>query len=447
MAALAPNALDMEAAMLGAVLHDARYLVDVRAVVQPGECFLLRHEETYAAMLRLADRGEVVDALTVGDELAVAGLFETYGGDAWLAQLAGACPVPSRAADYARKVAARAYDRSLLAAADRLRALAHDGAMDARQKRAEAEALVAGGPDGATDSTITAYALMNDYLESIEATRTLPAGVAGLATGFTALDDLLDGLQPESLNYVAARPGMGKTSLLLGVALHVARQGGRVYFWSGEMGKRQLSERLMAMQTELTAGALRRGLRPGGLSDAQWGQTLRGAGALSQLKLVLDDGEDMTPALLRAHAEMVARRLGGLDLICVDYIGLLEPGVKKENREKELAFISRKLKRSLAKLAPVLCAAQLNRGVEGREDKRPTLRDLRDSGSQEQDGDTVLFLYRDVVYHPTTEFPNAAEVIVAKNRHGATGAITLHFEKRLTRFSNATLMTVDLRAV
>ena len=446
---LPPNAYDLEAALLGGVLQDARFLIDVRAILQtPNDLFSLKHAYTFEAMCRLADRHEVIDLLSVGAELQALGRFEDVGGDAFLADLVAACPYPPNTPDYAKTVRERAYDRELLKAADGLRTLALDGKLAGREKRAKAEALVTdSGYSGGDDGMVGARDLMSAYFDDIEATQHLGPGVSGLSTGFADLDELLDGLQDQSVNFVAGRPGMGKSSLLMTMAYRMALVGKRGYYWSGEMSRKQLRQRLMSVHTALQGATLRRGLRPGGLDPAQHQKFLRGIDALSKLQLVFDDAEEMTPTLLRAHADLTARRLGGLDFICVDYIGLLEPGVRKENRDKELGYISRKLKTSLATVAPVLCAAQLSRSVEAREDKRPQLRDLRDSGTQEQDADVVMFLYRDVQYNPQTLDPTRADVIVAKNRHGATGAVALHFDKSTTAFSDARLKTVDLRGL
>lgn len=435
----------LEEAMLGAPLQDARHLVDVRAGAAPQDCYVLRHVWIFEAMCALDDRGAPVDLLTVGEELRARGQFDDCGGDPYLARLVAACPLPERAGHYARRVREFAVGRALASAADRIRAFALDARKPLAEKLAEADALLAGAGLGrALDSIIVMRDLMSVYIDDMDATAHAPDGVSGLATGFRDVDALLDGLQPDSLNYLAARPGMGKTALLLAVALHVALAGGRVYFWSGEMGRRQLRERLVSMRMAVRSDLLRRGLRPGGLTGPQLSAFLREADTLAGLRIALDDAEDMTPALLKAHVDMVAARWGGLDLICVDYIGLMEPGVRKENRDKELGYISRKLKRSIAKRAPVLCAAQLSRKAEERQDKRPRVSDLRDSGNLEQDADTVLLLYRDEVYNPNTETPTRAELIVGKNRHGAPGVVTLHFEKSLTRFSDARVQTVDL---
>ena len=438
----------MEAAMLGGIFQDPRYLVDVAAITAPAELFLVRNQYILQAMLNVAERGETVDLLSVGEELRAAGQFDAIGGDLYLADLIGACSWPEKTPDYARRVHERAYDRNLLKVADDLRKLALNGAMSNREKRGQAEALVTGADGLAADESMVFMAdLMRDYLKDMAATVNLPPGVSGLRTGFNDYDVLLDGLQPDSLNFVGGVPGTGKTSFLIVIALFVAVMGGRVYFWSGEMSRRQIRERLMSIRSHIRADLLRKGLRRGGMDQDQWKLFTRQANSLADLKIVVDDAEDMTPALLLSHVDIAARRFGGLDLILIDYIGLMEPGVKKENRDKELGFISRKLKRSVAKRAPVLCAAQLNRSLEKREDKRPRRSDLRDSGNLEADADTFTGLYRDVMYNDECEFPNRCDVILDKNRHGPTGTTHLHFEESLTLFTDARTVHVDLRGL
>lgn len=441
----APFSVELETALLGALLYDATRLVDARALVTAEDFYLLRHRYIFEAMIRLEDRNEALNLTSMAEELRAAGRLDDIGGTLYLAQLISSTTDVQAAEDFARRVAEYAYRRRLLIAGDEIKRMARKLDIDVAVLRDQADATVAGADKGTGDNAVVSLMVeFGRYLDEIEATQFLPATRSGLETGFTDYDDLLDGFQPGSLNLLAARPGMGKSAFLLCAALNVAKRGGKVYVWSGEMPRPQLRQRLMSIQSGIPGRVLQRGLRPGGMTPETWAAFVRESGVLGKLPIYLDDVEDMTPALLKARCQRVQRRYGGLDLIIVDYLGLMEAGFKKENRNNEVGYISRKLKQ-LAHIAPVLCASQLNRELEKRGDKRPILSDLRDSGSLEQDSDTVTFIYRDAVYNTATEFPNRADLIVAKNRHGPTGTVYLHFERSVTRFANTRTETIDLR--
>lgn len=430
---------DSEQALLGCVLHDPRTLVDARATLAPPDFYLLRHRYVFEAMLRLADAGKALDMITLGAELKRAGHFEDIGGHATLAQLAGAMVSTANVESYAAEIADRAYQRRLLEASDRLKALALEPAVPRLEREDRAETLLkaAGAQLGDEQDVSPIGDEMSDYLAAVEATEGLPAGISGTPTGFYDLDHLLDGMQPRSLNLLGGRPGMGKSAVLLAIALQVAKWGGSVYFWSGEMPKAQLRERAMATEAGIETATLRRGLRDNGMTPQEYTRFVAASGKLGRLPIWFDDTPAITPARLHARAERVARRAGGLDLIVVDYLGLMNPGVKTQSRNLDLGGITKFLKQETTHLAPVLAGSQLSRALEVRNDKRPILSDLRDSGELENDADVVMFAYRDVEYHPETQRPNELELIVRKNRHGGLGTVKLYFEGQYTRVRNS----------
>lgn len=438
----------LERALLGALLVDGRRIIDARALLPDAKAlFILSNELVYAAMLRLHDEGTAVDLNTVAAALRAAGHAQFADGDVFLhlSWLIAECPRVEHVESYAQTLADAYYRRRMLAALDRLRAHCAIPGRDSLDAAVQSEllSLADSQDDDDVEDMLTA---VGHYMDGVEATLGAPEGVAGLSTGFPDLDDLLDGLLPETLTILAGRPGSGKSALAQTIALSVARRAlaegkGGVYFWSGEMGRKQVIERMMSIETELPGNRLRRGLRPGGLTQAEWLHFVEKSGDLSRLPLLLDDRDEITPTQLARRVMKTARRRG-LSLIVVDYIGLMGAGVKRENREKELSFISRKLK-ALSKIAPVLCLAQLSRAVESRKDKRPVSRDLRDSGSLEQDADAVLMLYRDVMYNPSTLFPAQTELIATKNRNGSTGTVRLHFDHTCTRFRPIPRQTVS----
>lgn len=443
---LAPYSQELEERLLGLCISDTRCVIDAAAYVSADDFYILRHGYIFEAITRLHEQSTLIDVNTVVDELDRMGRLDDIGGMPYLVHLIGGFSSAERVDSYAKRVAEYAYRRRLLIAGDEIKALALDGQIPYEQLRAEVDGRTESADNGRLRSSdvVSLHEEVNAYFDWIEATANLGTGITGEATGFSAYDQILDGGQARSLNLLAARPGMGKTSALLCMALDMAKRGKHVYYWSGEMDRKQIRERLMSILAGIPAYKLRLGLRPGGLSSEQWALFVEKASDLAKLPIWIDDREDMTPSLLYATCKRIARRNGDLDDIFVDHIGLLEPGVKKENRDKELGYISRKLKTKLAKIAPVWCAAQLSRKVEDRADKRPVMSDLRDSGNLEQDADTVTFIYRDAVYNEATEFPNRADFIVAKNRHGKVGTAYLHFEKSLTKFSDGRTQTMDL---
>lgn len=435
---------EAEEAVIGGLLLDNRYVVDVLATVKSSDFFLLRLRWILDAIAALHERKVAIDIITVADELEARKKLADVGGTSYLAQIMSSAGNPANIETYARIVQDKAFRRRLLGAADKIKVLALETEKPLTSVRAGVEqALDETSADEKDEDISTLHNLISEYYDVLEKSADVKDGVSGLASGLKDWDNLTDGMQPGSLNYVAGRPGMGKTSLLLAIALNVAQHGGRVYLWSGEMPKKQIRERLTSIHANITGTHLRRGLRPGGMTQEEWARFVNSAGELSKLPIYIDDQTAVTPSFIESRCTRLARRVGPLALIIVDYINLMESERKFENREKELTYISRKLKQ-MAGNAPVLCASQLSRACENRADKRPMLPDLRDSGSLEQDADTVTFIYRDEVYNAETTAPNRAELIVAKNRHGSIGTASLYFEKLYTKFLNGAERSVDL---
>lgn len=435
---LAPYSEDSERAVLGGILHDPRRWVDVRAILTAEDFYLLRHEHIFRAMEALMSQKRAIDMVTVAGELKRANHLDDIGGHAYLAQLVGSLVTARHTESYAREVADSAYQRRLLVASDELRALAMESELstDVRQNLASGILVKANASLPDEGDVITYADELERYLTDIRATDGLPAGISGLSTGFYDLDDLFDGLQPFSLNLIGGRPGMGKSALMMSIALNVAKRGGAVYYWSGEMPRKQLRERAMAVEAGIDTKTLRRGLRDNGMSYDQYQRFQDVAAKQRKYRLFFDDAPALTPAKLQARVERLARQIGGLTLIVVDYLQLMKPP-PAQNRNLELGAITKFLKTETAHVAPVLAGAQLSRLCEQRADKRPILSDLRDSGELENDADTVTFLYRDVVYEPKTKTPNLLELLVRKNRHWNIGLVNTLYEASFTRVCNA----------
>ena len=438
-----PFSPEAEEAVLGAILSNPGAWFGIAAFLQQDDFFLLRHRWIWEAMQRISERNENLDFLTVGEELAQLGHLEETGGTAWLIRLINNTPTSVHAEVYGRIVQRAALRRRLLAAAESIRGVALDEQQTIESVIEQSEALVFEATENRTRRDLLPISVaISDYYERIEYLIRHSDTPLGLPTGFRAVEQLMGGMQRSDLLVFAGRPGMGKTSFMLSVVLNVARLGSRVALFTMEMSVEQIVQRLVSMET----GINMQQLRLGQVSPQEQGRLLEAMGRLSDLQIYIDDTPALNPLELRAKCRRMHLE-HGIDLILVDYMQLMNAGGAYENnRVQEISYISRSLKELARELnVPLLSAAQLSRAVEQRQDKRPQLRDLRESGSIEQDADIVMFLYRDEVYNEATDIPGQADIIVAKHRNGPTGTISLFFDKTITRFRNVnTPQRVDL---
>ncbi len=437
-----PFSPEAEEAVLGAVLSNPGAWFGIAAFLQQDDFFLLRHRWIWEAMQRISERNENLDFLTVGEELAQLGHLEETGGTAWLIRLINNTPTSVHAEVYGRIVQRAALRRRLLAAAESIRGVAMDEQQTIESVIEQSEALVFEATENRTRRDLLPLSdAISDYYERIEYLIRHSDTPLGLPTGFRAVEQLLGGMQRSDLLVFAGRPGMGKTSFMLSVVLNVARLGSRVALFTMEMGVEQIVQRLVSMET----GINMQHLRLGQVSPQEQARLLEAMGRLSELQIFVDDTPALNPLELRAKCRRMHLE-HGIDLILVDYMQLMNAGGAYENnRVQEISYISRSLKELARELnVPLLSAAQLSRAVEQRQDKRPQLRDLRESGSIEQDADIVMFLYRDEVYNEATEIPGQADIIVAKHRNGPTGTISLFFDKTITRFRDVNAQRIEL---
>ncbi len=439
----APYNQSIEEAVIGAVLVDPNAFLNLAAFLTPEDFFFLRHQYIWEGLLTLNDAGEVIDYLTLANQLDSSGRLVEVGGAAYLTHLINSTPTAIHAEAYGRLVERDALRRRLLQAADEIKVLARDRELTVEEVTSTAEAKLFEITERRVQRDIVSVReATSDYLNQIEEMMQHRTGGMGLFTGFNGLDRLLGGLQRSDLIVFAGRPGMGKTSFLLSLTLNAAMlYRGRVAIFSLEMGAEQIVQRMVAMET----GINMQRLRTGQFDEHEYGKLLEAAGRLSNLPIYIDDSPSLTPLQLRTKTRRIAHE-HGLDLIIVDYMQLMNAGgTYQNNRVQEISYISRMLKELARELnVPLLSAAQLSRAVEQRQDKRPQLSDLRESGSIEQDSDIVMFLYRDIVYNEATENPNSADVIVAKHRNGPTDVIQLYFDRSVTKFLDATRERVDL---
>jgi len=440
---LPPHNLEAEEAVLGSLLIDPDAIYDVANFLHPHDFYKVQNKWIYEAILALNERREPLDLLTLTDELRRREQLEEIGGEGVIIGLVNAVPTSVNAAHYGRIVEAASTRRQLINAASSIANLAYEEAEDISIviDRAE-QALFSVSEERTTRDLTPIRQIARDYLERIEKLTERGEDIIGVPTGFSDLDRLLGGLNKSDLLILAARPGMGKTSLQNAIALTAAtRYGKRIAIFNLEMSGEQLVQRMLSAETRIDSQRLRRGQ----LHEHEWPIFMEAIGRLSQTHIFIDDTPSITPNQLRTKCRRLYAE-HGLDLIMIDYLQLMVTERGSSNRVMEISEISRGLKGLARELdVPVLAAAQLSRAVEQRQDKHPLLSDLRDSGSIEQDADIVMFIYRDEYYNPeTTERPNIAELNIAKHRNGPTGTIDLYWHSKLATFRNLQRQEINL---
>lgn len=428
-----PHAPEAEQAVLGSMLIDAECVKDVMDKLRPEDFYLRQNREIFETIYAMFVYSKPIDGVTVAGEMEKAGLSNDNTRN-YLLQLMEVTPTAANVLEYVRLVKDKALMRELATAASEITALVQDGTGSAGDLLETAEQKIYAVRRGRNAQNMVTIGVVlqevMDHLAELTANggKTLP----GLSTGFSAVDGKINGLNKSDLLLLAARPGMGKTSMALNMALNAAKSSGKtVALFSLEMSKEQLVTRLIASEglvenSRLTTGNLR---------ESDWQKIAEAATALSRTDIRIDDNPLLTVADMNAKC----RRLDDLGLVVIDYLQLMTgsggKGYSGENRQQAVSDMSRMLKIMAKELnVPVICLSQLSRANEKREDKRPMLSDLRESGAIEQDADIVMFLYRDDYYNEDSEKRNIAECIVAKNRHGETGKVELRWMPDYTSF-------------
>ncbi len=431
-----PHNLEAEESLLGAMLlsRDA-ITAAVEARVESSDFYKPAHTHVYEAVLALYSQGEPVDPVTVAEELRRAELLDAIGGRSTLLEIQAGTPASANAGHYAKIVSELALLRRLISVAGDIAEMGYDMPDDVADTLDRAESLVFEVAERrVSESMVGIHDALQATLDHLESLYGSDGAVTGAPTGYHELDEILLGLQRSNLVVVAARPGAGKTSFALGAAASVAMTARRpVLFFSMEMGSMELTKRLLAAEARVDA----RKLQTGNIPEAEWSRLSHAVGRLAETPLFIDDNPHCTVMEMRAKARRVRARHGDLGLIVVDYLQLMTTPGRSENRQVEVSELSRGLKILARELdVPVMALSQLNRQLEYRQDKRPMLADLRESGSIEQDADVVCFIYRDEIYNPESDQRGTAEVIVAKHRNGPTGTARLAFLDHLTKFAN-----------
>ena len=434
-----PHSLEAEQAVLGGVMLDNDAWFNVLEITAGSDFYRPQHQIIFEAMGYLAEDNEPLDVVTVSTRLQHSGLLEKAGGAIYLAEIAENTPGASNVVAYAKIVRERSTLRQLLGAANRIAESAFnpDGRptadlVDTAEQeifRISEGRMTEGGPQ-------PVIPLLSQAVEKIEKLFQSREAITGLPTGFHDLDRMTAGLQSSDLVIVAARPSMGKTALSINMAEHAVMSpgDGAVLFFSMEMPADQIVLRMLSSLGRIDQTRM----RTGDLQDDDWPRFTSAVSQLKDKKLYVDDSPALSPTEVRTRARRTSREAGGLKLIVVDYLQLMRGSSdRQENRTNEISEISRSLKAIAKEMkCPVIALSQLNRSLESRENKRPVMSDLRESGAIEQDADVILFIYRDEVYHPESEDKGKAEIIISKQRNGPIGSLKLAFFGPLTKFDN-----------
>ena len=429
---LPPQDLDAERGVLGSILLMNDMIDEVADIIQANHFYLEAHQQIYNGIWRLHDNGiRGIDAVTLSSELAKKNELEAIGGNRYLIEILDTVPHAAHAKYYAGIVRDKYIQRSLIYACTDILRENYEDADDTQEllQRAEHRIFQILEQQENTDKLEIRDILLKTF-DRINERLEHEGHVSGLSTGFADLDGKTNGLQPSELVILAARPSMGKTALVVNIAEAVAREAQTgVVIFSLEQSKLELAERLLCIRAKLDGHKLRKG----DLSEEDRDRLMQASAELSELPLFIDDSPGRTMAQIGAISRRLKRRRS-VGLVIIDYLQLIEPEDKKAPREQQIAAIARRLKFLAKELdIPVVALAQLNRGVELREDKRPRLADLRESGAIEQDADLVMFLHRPDAYNPEDN-PGLAELIIAKHRSGPTGIVPLTWVKESMRF-------------
>ncbi|MGT2756767.1 replicative DNA helicase [Streptococcus ovuberis] len=433
-----PQDILAEQSVLGAIFIDESKLVFVREYIDARDFFKYAHQLIFQAMVALAERGDAIDATTLRNYLDDKGDLQNIGGISYLVEIVNAVPTSANAEYYAKIVAEKASLRRLIGSLTDSVNLAYEASEGADDIIARTEKALIDIGEGASRSGFKRIDdILNINFESLEKRSQQTSDITGIATGYPDLDHMTTGLHEEELIILAARPAVGKTAFALNIAQNIAtKQDKTVAIFSLEMGAESLVDRMLAAEGVINSHSL----RTGQLTEEEWQKVTIAQAQLARASIYIDDTPGIKITEIRARSRKLAQETKNLGLILIDYLQLIT-GTGRENRQQEVSEISRQLKILAKELkVPVIALSQLSRGVEQRQDKRPVLSDIRESGSIEQDADIVAFLYRDDYYERGDDedaIPdNTVEVIIEKNRSGARGTVKLNFLKEYNKFSS-----------
>lgn len=428
-----PHHLEAEQAVLGSMLIDRDCIKDVMDKLQPGDFYLQQNRDIFETIYSMFSYSKPIDPVTVVGEMQKNGTFDENTTKNYMIQLMDITPTSANVMEYVEIVKGKSLMRKVATAAGEITAMVQEGSGEPEDVLEVAEQKIYAVRQGRSSQDMTPVGtVLAGVLENIEQMAAEGGRLPGISSGFSAIDAKISGLNKSDLILLAARPGMGKTSLALNIALNVGKQSGKtVAMFSLEMSKEQLALRLLSSEALVES----KRLLTGDLRETDWMKVAEAASKLSIADIRLDDNPLLTVSDMNAKC----RRIDNLGLVVIDYLQLMNSagGAKSssESRQQAVSDISRMLKIMAKELqVPVLCLSQLSRANEKRDDKRPMLSDLRESGAIEQDADIVLFIFREDYYSPDSDKRNIAELIVAKNRHGETGKVELKWMPEYTTF-------------
>ncbi len=428
-----PQNLDAEMSLLGAVLIDEEALADVSDKLRSTDFYDKRHAMIFEAMMRLYEHHRPVDLLTLSDELTKKDELELVGGSAYLSELTNYVPTAAHSSTYAEMISQKSMRRRLIKASSDIAEMGFNEDKEIAEllEKAEAELFSVSGSSAKQD-LVSLEQILTESFDRLEELHRDGGKLRGLSTGWRDLDNLTAGLQKSDLIVLAARPAMGKTTLVTNLAYNVAsKEKKAVLFFSLEMSKEQLVDRMLADASSVNAW----NIRTGNLSDDDFEKLSTAMGEMAEAPIYIDDTPGITVLEMRTKARREAHN-HPLGLIIVDYLQLMQGAGRSDgNRVQEVSEISRGLKLIARELdVPVIALSQLSRSVESRSPQIPQLSDLRESGSIEQDADIVAFIYREAYYNPDTERQNVTDLIIAKHRNGPTDTVELYFHPERLKF-------------
>jgi len=433
-----PQNISAEQAALGSMLLQEDAIMHTVEILKPEDFYRKSHEIIYRSISELFDKSNGVDLVTLTEELKRKDLLEKIGGVTYLTNLINSVPTAANIEYYVRIIEEKSILRNLINSATKIVSMGYEEKEDARVLMDKAEHLMFDVSQRNLGQTfIPIKEILQDSFEKIENLYHRKEYITGVPSGFTEFDDITTGFQPSELIIIAGRPGMGKTAFCMNIAQNAAiSKNTSVAIFSLEMSKSQLVQRMLCSEARVDA----HNLRKGGLAESDWPTLSMAAGRLSSAPIFIDDSAGATSLEIKAKARRLKAQ-HNLGLIIIDYLQLMQNTSRSENRQQEISEISRSLKALARELnVPVIAASQLSRAVEQRNERRPLLSDLRESGAIEQDADLVVFIYREEYYKPKTEKKGIAEIIISKQRNGPTGKVDLAFIKEYAKFENLSRM-------
>lgn len=431
-AKIPPQNIDAEKSLIGAVLIDEDVLADVSEVVKAHDFYDKRHGMIFEAMIKLFETHNPVDLLTVTNALKKKKLLEEVGGTAYITELTNYVPTAAHAVSYAEIVAQTAVRRRLIKAGTDIAEISFDEEVEVPELLQKAESELFAVSDANQKQELASLeSILLESFDRLEELHRNKGQLRGVKTGYRDLDNMTAGLQPSDLIILAARPAMGKTTFVTNLAYNIATLNKKaVLFFSLEMSKEQLTDRMLADVAQVDSW----NIRTGNLSDEDFAKLSEASGEMAEAPIYIDDTPGVTVLEIRTKARRIAHQQP-IGLIVIDYLQLISGGGKSDNRVQEVSEISRGLKLLARELnTPVIALSQLSRSVESRSPQIPQLADLRESGSIEQDADIVMFIYREAYYNPETERENITDILISKHRNGPTGKVELYFHPERLRF-------------